>query len=299
MAIKFTGNVSYKAKKPFVEREEYATVAEMKNAAEAGLNEGLVAFVKETSKKYEYKSTNSEDGTTGKWREVAFLTKEEKALVEGLEDRLNDISTNAEKTVEVESTGLIHKIKFGGNVVGTINIPQDVFAQNFEYIQAEKKLKITLSNQQSVEVDVADLVNTYTAGTGLQVQGGEFSLTAEYTALPSKVSTLEQKVQTLEGKPSYELGFVKEGNKLPVVQEGNKLYVEVTPQELPEKVTNDKDGLMAKEDFKKLKAISNHVYIVNEEDFNEKEAAGKLKENAIYFIDAGITKGSTPEAFEA
>lgn len=109
------------------------------------------------------------------------------------------------KTVTVESSGLTHVIKFGQDTVGTINIPKDLFATNLAYDAVQKKLILTVNNEdgdnaKTVEVNVADLVNTYEAGTGLQLQGNVFSLDADTQGKIAKIDTIEGKVTALEGK---------------------------------------------------------------------------------------------------
>lgn len=195
--------------------------------------------------------------------------------VEGL-DAVYLKQTDA-KAVSVESAGLVHKIKWGSDVVGTINVPQDVMAQSLAYKQETKELVITLSNGSEVKVSVADLIDTYTAGTGLQVSGNQFSLTTEYAGLKDKVATLE-------AKPSYELGFTSAGDKVAVQEEGNKLFVQVPQQAAPAKATAEADGLMSKEHFAKLEKITGFIFAVTQTEFDRLEGAGELVPNAIYGI---------------
>lgn len=69
MAINIADGFKYLGKKPLDSRTSYATVAEMKAVTDANISEGLIAYNNETDKYYKFKSTNSEDATTGKWRE--------------------------------------------------------------------------------------------------------------------------------------------------------------------------------------------------------------------------------------
>lgn len=107
------------------------------------------------------------------------------------------------KDVTVEGSGLEYTIKQGGVIKKTINIPKDTFAKEFTYDSARKELKIKVAdanggNAKEVKVNVADLVNIYTAGTGLQLNSNAFSVTPEIAAAPGKVTTLETKVAALE-----------------------------------------------------------------------------------------------------
>lgn len=179
--------------------------------------------------------------------------------VSDLKETIDSLKTNATKAVEVESQGLVHTIKYGGTVVGTISIPKDVFVSAFSYESTSKKLKITVGDNV-LEVPVADFVQTYEAGTGLTVTGNSFSIEEGLKANIDKIPTLEQKITALEGRPNYELGFEATGRKVPVAQEGNKLYVEVPAQE------------------------GAKVFVLTEDEYNSKKAANQIQEDAMYFI---------------
>lgn len=111
------------------------------------------------------------------------------------------------KDVTVEGSGLVYTIKQGGATKATINIPKDTFAKEFTYDRARKELKIKVADAdggsaKEVKVSVADLVNIYTAGTGLQLNANAFSVTPQIAAVPGKVTDLETKVASLEGRVS-------------------------------------------------------------------------------------------------
>lgn len=111
------------------------------------------------------------------------------------------------KDVTVEGSGLEYTIKQGGVIKKTINIPKDTFAKEFTYDSRTKELKIKVAdaaggNAKEVKVNVADLVNIYTAGAGLQLNSNAFSLDNATTTAIGKVGTLETKVTALEGKVS-------------------------------------------------------------------------------------------------
>lgn len=69
MAINIADNFQYQGKKPLDSRTSYATLALMKAVTDSNINEGCLAYCEETQKHYEFKSTNTVDETTGKWRE--------------------------------------------------------------------------------------------------------------------------------------------------------------------------------------------------------------------------------------
>lgn len=196
-------------------------------------------------------------------RQVIALDKAKAEQILGvanLKETIDEVKANTAKTVEVESQGLVHTIKYGGQAVGTINIPKDTFVSAFSYDAENKKLKITVGDN-TLEVPVADFVQTYTAGTGLTLEGNQFSIESGVKANIDKIPALEQKITTLEARPNYELGYEANGRKFAVTQENNKLYVEVPEQE-----------------------INSKIFIVTDEEFTQKKNAGTLVEDAMYFI---------------
>lgn len=69
MALKIGDNFNYQGKKPNFERDGFDTLAAMKAYPETSIDEGHISYCKETGKNYQYKSANSVNTTTGKWRE--------------------------------------------------------------------------------------------------------------------------------------------------------------------------------------------------------------------------------------
>lgn len=69
MGINIADNFAYNGKKPMDNRTEYTTLAAMKVVVDANINEGCMCYNKEDGKYYTFKSTNTVDATTGKWRE--------------------------------------------------------------------------------------------------------------------------------------------------------------------------------------------------------------------------------------
>lgn len=69
MGISVADNFSYLGGKPLDGRIQYATLAAMKAMADATLYEGCEAYCVATDKYYQWKSSNTVDASTGKWRE--------------------------------------------------------------------------------------------------------------------------------------------------------------------------------------------------------------------------------------
>lgn len=85
MAIKIGANLAYNGKLPNFERDSFETKAAMKAFDENSIDEGHLSYCKEDGNIYQYKSTNTVDATTGRWR--LFKTEADAAL--------NGTSTNA------------------------------------------------------------------------------------------------------------------------------------------------------------------------------------------------------------
>lgn len=67
--ISVADNFSYQGAKPLDARLKYDTLADMKAVVDATMYEGCEAYCVETDKYYKFKSTNTVDADTGKWRE--------------------------------------------------------------------------------------------------------------------------------------------------------------------------------------------------------------------------------------
>lgn len=85
MAIKIGANLAYNGKLPNFERDSFETKAAMKAFDENSIDEGHLSYCKEDGNIYQYKSANTVDSTTGRWR--LFKTKADATL--------NGTSTNA------------------------------------------------------------------------------------------------------------------------------------------------------------------------------------------------------------
>lgn len=250
----FTAAEVQDLKDRFINKRQFEVSGFNVNDVEGGTEHNLIAIV-----------TPGGSALTGEQEVVTILDKAgaEKILgVSDLKATIDEIKTNAAKVVEVESQGLVHTIKYGGQTVGTINIPKDTFVSAFTYDAENKKLKVTVGDN-TLEVPVADFVQAYTAGTGLSLEGNQFSIEAGLKANIDKIPTLETKVTNLEARPNYELGYQASGRKFAVAQEGNKLYVEVPAQET---------------------TLNNRTFIVTEAEFKQKKDANQLVADAIYFI---------------
>lgn len=71
MSILVGDNFSYSAAKPLDARLKYSTLADMKAVGDATMYDGCMAYCVATDKTYQWKSTNSVDASTGRWREFS------------------------------------------------------------------------------------------------------------------------------------------------------------------------------------------------------------------------------------
>lgn len=253
MPIRFTNNVRYLGKKAFVEREEYATLADMKSANEAGLNDGLIAYNHETKVHYVYRGEHTDDPLTGKWKRLS-------------EDLGGSVGLT--KASDPGNFAAKYELTFKGDVVGTIDIPKDQFLSAVNYDHDTKKLTLTVKDGSNVEVSLAELVDVYSAGDGIQITGNTISITPVIrTAIADatqKIGELKTKVEDLESDYN-----------------GHKVNVDLT-----------KDGHLSKEQYKGLVDVvggvesgKGRVFVMTQADYTAKDGSNSLPENAIIFIE--------------
>lgn len=68
MAIKIGSNFTFQGKQPNFERDRFATKAAMKAFPETSIDDGHLSYCAEDGNTYQFKSSNSIDAVTGKWR---------------------------------------------------------------------------------------------------------------------------------------------------------------------------------------------------------------------------------------
>lgn len=68
MAIKIGSNFTFQGEQPNFERDKFATKADMKAFPETSIDDGHLSYCAEDRNTYQFKSSNSVDVTTGKWR---------------------------------------------------------------------------------------------------------------------------------------------------------------------------------------------------------------------------------------
>ena len=96
-----------------------------------------------------------------------------------------DLTTEINKkvatvTIEKDSTNdLQYHLLVDGENSGDINIPKDQFLSNVVYSEATKVITFTFettTGTKTTNVNISDLIDTYTAGNGLTLTDGKFSV---------------------------------------------------------------------------------------------------------------------------
>ena len=116
-------------------------------------------------------------------------------------------------TIVLEKTNdLQYTLKVGDAIVGTIDIPKDQFVKSVSYNEETKTIDFifeTIDGEQTVNVNVADLVDTYTAGNGISLASNEFSIKIDATTQQYiEVSTGGLKIVNIDEKLAEKVGLV-------------------------------------------------------------------------------------------
>lgn len=104
----------YEGTSPNFERDQVRTLAELKAIVDT-IDEGHITYVLENKKHYVFKSSNSLDATTGKWRELhdgyATVSQVQAATPQGFPQLVTDVNNLKSKVPTVESTANAAKAK--------------------------------------------------------------------------------------------------------------------------------------------------------------------------------------------
>ena len=92
---------------------------------------------------------------------------------------LEDITGNMSEIQLVKKSDLMYELQVGDKIAGTINIPEDQFFKGSEYNEETHVLTLTFKTEdgdQSQNIDLSGLVDVYSAGNGLSLEGGSFAI---------------------------------------------------------------------------------------------------------------------------
>ena len=224
MSLLIGDNFNYQGQKPNFERDSFETLAAMKAYPETSLDDGHLSYCKEDGKRYEYKSSNSADLTTGKWREFKSGT-----------DSSADIQDLKEKYSELEglvndSVWQIQDATF--KIVGT-----QVTTGTDGFVGRNLIFKIKYLTQDKTE-------QLFTL-SGV-IPGGSAT-----SALEGLVKIGSDKIQTITANsPTFEAG-----RTYPIQKDQNGELVVNVPGRTYGVATTTANGLMSKEDKALLDSI--------------------------------------------
>ena len=121
------------------------------------------------------RSTNKDSELTDAIsKETARATEQEKVLATTLDTKVGTVTIK-----KSEVSDLQYILYVDGKASGEINIPDDQFLQEVKYDSVSKSLVftfITKDGTKVVSVGLSDLIDTYTAGDGLQLEDNKFSV---------------------------------------------------------------------------------------------------------------------------
>ena len=102
MAIKIGSNFTFQGQQPNFERDRFATKATMKAFPETSIDDGHLSYCAEDGNTYQFKSSNSVDNVTGKWRvfkaDVNLSNYATKAEITTINNNIADLHSSLEST---------------------------------------------------------------------------------------------------------------------------------------------------------------------------------------------------------
>lgn len=102
MAIKIGSNFTFQGQQPNFERDRFATKAAMKAFPETSIDDGHLSYCAEDGNTYQFKSSNSVDNVTGKWRifkaDVNLSAYVTKAEITTINNNIADLHSSLEST---------------------------------------------------------------------------------------------------------------------------------------------------------------------------------------------------------
>lgn len=143
MAIKIGSNFTFQGKQPNFERDRFATKAAMKAFPETSIDDGHLSYCSEDGNTYQFKSSNSVDAVTGKWR--LFKTDVDVPIMKGTTATADGVAglvpapkigdrfawlqaTGVWKNIDVADVPtLTNRVLINGNQSGTIGSNSGIF----------------------------------------------------------------------------------------------------------------------------------------------------------------------------
>ena len=119
-------------------------------------------------------SASLEINLNGKANRPTYNDAKEIALIEDVNGKISSV-----ELVQDADNQLHYELMVDGVVKGDINIPKDQFLKNVEYDDTTKELVFTFDTtdgENVTKVNIGELVDTYEAGNGLELNGNIFSI---------------------------------------------------------------------------------------------------------------------------
>ena len=172
---------------------------------------------------------NTKNGTSvniamvSKWDKVDLGSAQVSINLNGKEQRptyndekeialLEDVQGLGATIVLEKTNDLQYTLKVGDAIVGTIDIPKDQFVKSVSYNEESKTIDFvfeTTDGEQTVTVNVSNLVDTYAAGNGISLTSNEFSLKIDATTQQYiEVSAEGLKIVNIDEKLAEKVGLV-------------------------------------------------------------------------------------------
>lgn len=132
------------------------------------------------------------------------------ALIEDVNGKISSV-----ELVQDVDNQLHYELMVDGVVKGDINIPKDQFLKNVEYDDTTKELVFTFDTtdgEKVTKVNIGELVDTYEAGNGLELNGNIFSIKLDpssqsYIQVTSdgiKIIAIDEAISEINGKITAE-----------------------------------------------------------------------------------------------
>ena len=240
-----------------------------------------------------------------------LATKEEvNTAVASLNAKDAEIETEINKkieSVEVEKNSaneLQYIIKVDGSSVGTIDIPKDQFLKEVTYDAGNKTIVFTFETSEGVKVvnvSVADLVDTYTAGNGLKLTDNQFSVlinedSESYLTLTAEGIKISGIDAALAAKANVGDSYTKDEADNKFLTEHQDISNLATKTEVNDAVT----ALNAKDTEIEAKADANtaKLEILNGNESQEGSVKKALKDAKDYADSVALVEKNRAEAAE-
>lgn len=153
-----------------------AIEAELSNISKQQVDTGkeVVSLTNKLNSEIARSTTKDSELTDAISNETARAVEQEKALSTALNTKVGTVTIKKSETSDLQ-----YILYVDGKVAGEINIPDDQFLQDVRYDSVSKSLVFTFITKEGtkvVSVNLSDLIDTYSAGDGLQLENNKFSV---------------------------------------------------------------------------------------------------------------------------